>query len=391
MTINVLHIWGPGFKNDFGGQYIFWKYAYENWNENSVCHKILDYDDKSIKDARLLIRESSVLPKEYPSRLKRFLWAINLLWLITVYQNKYDVLHVHMLLWGGLLVAPWAKLIGKPAIYESVLEGSDNPSSIQKVKFGNVMLWCLRHFTKVIAISGALAKDFKAYEIPVVTISNSVDTFMFSPVKNSSEKMGLRKDFEISEDAQVLLFVGSVKHRKGVDILVEMFVRMAGKRPNLFLLIIGPKTIKENKSIDMEYVQGLYSVLQSKQLLERVKFVGMVKDKNRLAKFYKLADVFVFPTRQEGLGNVVLEAAASQLPVVVTHLPEIEDIIQDKINGLFIPRDDVDACEKAVSLFLDDFSFARAMSINAREYVIQKFAYKNWQSDVRQCYIDTLK
>jgi glycosyltransferase involved in cell wall biosynthesis len=48
-----------------------------------------------------------------------------------------------------------------------------------------------------------------------------------------------------------------------------------------------------------------------------------------LSNYYKIADIFVFPSRQEGLPNVVLEAAASRLPVVVTRLPGIEDIIQE--------------------------------------------------------------
>ena len=391
MATNILHIWGPEFKNRFGGAYILWKYAYENWNESSVCHNILDYEDNSIKKARSLIKEKNILNGKNPNKLKRFLWAINLLWFLTRNKNKYDVLHVHILLWGGLLIALWAKRLGKAVVYESVLEGSDNPSSIKKERLGNVKLWCLRHFTKIIAISNELANDYRNYGIPVVMIPSFVDTFLFSPSKTNSKIIELRRDIYIPEQAQVLLFVGSVIYRKGIDVLVNLFIRMAEERPNLFLLVVGPKTLEESKKLNMEYIQSIYSLLQSKQLMERAKFIGLVEEKSKIAEYYKLADIFVFPTRQEGLPNVVLEAAASQLPIVVTHLLGIEDIIQDKINGLFVPKDNIDAFVEAVSLILDNSSFARELATNARVNVMMKFTYNKWQSNLINCYNDLLQ
>lgn len=391
MSIIVLHIWGPNFKNNFGGQYIYWKYAYENWDDEDVIHSVVDYEENVIKPAKELVNERRDIKKKYLTRVQRFLWAIKLLWFITKNKHQYDILHVHMLLWGGLLIAPWARFIGKFAVYESVLEGADNPSSIKNQKFGNVMLWCLRHFSKIIAISEPLAKDYKTFEIPVIKIPNSVDTSVFSPAKSNLEKKRFRKDLDLPEQAQILLFVGSIKYRKGVDILIEMFLKMAEKRPALFLLAIGPKSLSESGSLDMGYVKDLYALLESSMMMERVKFIGMVKDKSELAKYYKIADIFVFPTRHEGLGNVVLEAASSQLPIVVTSLPEIEEIVQDKSNGLFVPRNDVNGFIEAVSSLLDDFSFAERLSKNAREYVVKKFTFDNWQSNIKKCYIDLLQ
>lgn len=313
-------------------------------------------------------------------------WAFRLLRALSKYKREYDTLHVHILLWGGLLVAPFARLIGKPALYESVLDGADNPGAVEKDSLGRIKLLCLRQFTKVIAISEALRREFLKYRIPVVKLVNSVDIDMFSPPASRSRKKELRRDLGIPEEAQVLLFVGSVKPRKGVDILVKIFIRMAEKRPDLYLLIVGPRSVEENNTIDPGYVEAQRALLDAHGLTGRVTFTGMVEEKNKLAGYYQAADVFVFPTRQEGLGNVVLEAMATQLPVVVTHLPEIEDLIQHNKNGVFVPLDDIDGFERAVSNVIDDPSFAREIGSNAREDIKREFYYDKWQSNLVNLY-----
>jgi hypothetical protein len=186
VVINILHIWEPGFKNNFGGQYIYWKYAYNHWDDNRVCHKILDYDGYEIKEARSLIHEINGSQHKYPNRFKRIIWAIHLVWFILRNKNKYDFLHIHIWLWVGVLISVMAKWMGKPTIYESVLEGVDNPSVLRSNLSGKIFLWGLRHFNKILAISNALADDYKKFQFPVVAIPNAVDTSLFSPANSSS-------------------------------------------------------------------------------------------------------------------------------------------------------------------------------------------------------------
>ena len=146
--------------------------------------------------------------------------------------------------------------------------------------------------------------------------------------------------------------------------------------------------MQENNTIDPKYVEEQYSLLDAHGLTERVTFTGMVEEKSKLAGYYKVSDVFVFPTRQEGLGNVILEAMASQLPVVVTHLPEIEDLIQHNKNGVFVPLDDIDGFVEAVSLLLDTPSFTREIAANAKEWVGREYYYEKWQSGLVNLYYE---
>ncbi len=337
MTVNVLHIWGPGYQYGFGGDFIYWKFAYQNWDQERVCHFLYDDRDGSLKPAQDLLRQGSSPRPPTPGRAARLLWALRLLWFLARRRQEYDLLHVHSLIWGGLWAAPLAKLLNKPSIYTSVLEGADNPSASPRSLLGSVSMACLRQFTQIIAISRALAADYQRHDFRVVTITNSVDLATFTPPDCAADKTRLRQALGLPAQAQVLLFVGSVKYRKGADLLIEVFTRLADARPGLYLLVVGPNSLVESASLDTHFIQSLYSRLAACGLAERVRFTGLVTDKISLAQYYQAADVFVFPTRHEGLGNVVLEAQASLLPVVVTHLPEIEDILEDQITGLFAP------------------------------------------------------
>ncbi len=392
MTINVLHIWFPGYRNKFSGHYIYWTYAFKNWNEERIHHSSLgDYlniIDETPSSNELAAGEHKGKRKIQIRRIHRFIWALSLIWLLYIHRNEYDLLHVHTTLWGGLLVGPWAKLLRKPAVLDSVLEGADNPSAVPNDWFGSIMLWCMRQFSMVIAISNPLTKDFLNNNISAVTIHNPVDSCVFSPVVNEREKKELRTQLGIPLDAHVCLFVGSIKYRKGVDILIKTFVRMAKKQPDLFLLLVGPNTVEENSSLDDKYIQDLYSLIKSNSLMARVKFAGLINDKIELSKYYKSADLFVLPTRHEGLPNVVLEAAASQLPIIVTSLPQLEEAIEDKINGLFFPIDDIDSFEQAIFFVLDNPNYAKKLASNAREFVVKNFTFKDWQTKISDCYLD---
>ena len=125
-------------------------------------------------------------------------------------------------------------------------------------------------------------------------------------------------------DVTILLFVGSVVERKGVDLLVRAFSEVSAECPGLYLLIVGPHTKRENPSLDEEFVHALEARLRKDQLDGQVQFLGLVQDRSVLADLFRSADIFVFPSRREGLGNVVLEAMATRLPVIASQLPVLE-------------------------------------------------------------------
>jgi glycosyltransferase involved in cell wall biosynthesis len=89
--------------------------------------------------------------------------------------------------------------------------------------------------------------------------------------------------------------------------------------------------------------------------------------------YYEIMDVFVFPTRREGLGKVLLEAAAAGKPVVSTRTTGVVDVVQDGITGILVPPGDVENLAQATACLVRDHELALRMGRCARVLVEQHF------------------
>lgn len=126
----------------------------------------------------------------------------------------------------------------------------------------------------------------------------------------------------------VFLFSGSLIRRKGVDLLGQAFLRLAGELPNVYLKIMG----------DGELGEGLAQTLEP--VRDRVEFLGF-KDWRELPACYAAADVLCVPSRYDGWGLVVPEGLASGLPVIGTNRTgAVIEFIQSGRNGWLIPAGD---------------------------------------------------
>lgn len=392
MTIKVLHVFPPGVTNRFGGQTIFWKYCFSHWNNPDVEHYVLDDRENRLLEAKKAFLFEYPDGQKMASKWERAVWILSLFRNLIYYKDSYDILHMHVLWWGGLLVGIWARWKKVPALYESILLDGDTPGGIVKQNFGRLKLWCLKSYKAILAISDYLAEEYRKFgfsEEQIFTLMNCVDVEMFSPPSTKEEKTTLRKKFDIPNNAMLLVFVGSIKKRKGVDVLMQSFIEAGSKNPDLYLLLIGPKDIKENPSLDDNFIHSLVSLLNENEISNRAIFAGLMQDRQKLAEMYRAADIFVFPSTLEGLGNVVLEAMASELPVITTQLPVLEKVIEHERNGYFVPVGDARALEDAILMLSDNPQLAKRMGIAARQHVSREHSFAAWQAQL-SCYYGRL-
>ena len=390
MTIRVLHVFAPNFKQRFGGPIFDWKFAFSHWNEDRVRHLVLDLDEKSLVDAQQAFSFELSSNQQSPSRFNRAFWAIPLSYNLIRFANQYDLIHYHILWWGSLVSA--RIMNKKPSLYQSVLLGADTPGSILKERFGRAKLNLLKRFSSIVTISEALTDDylFNGFSPERVhTIMNSVDTEIFKPIPSLQIKQEFRFKHQLPSDKKILIFVGSVIHRKGVDILIESFIEAQKKQEELFLVIVGPHKITDNPSIDENFVKMLEDKINQENIRSKVLFMGLVKNRQDLAEIYQASDIFVFPSRQEGLGNVVLEAMACGLPVIVSDLPVLKGVVTDMVDGLKVPMNDPLALENSVYTLMNNVKLCRSIKEKAREYVLNNHSFEDWQSALTQIY-DTL-
>lgn len=175
------------------------------------------------------------------------------------------------------------------------------------------------------------------------------------------EKNIIRNKLGITEE-KVILSVGQFIHRKGFDILLNAAKNL---EKSIGLYLIGGKPTSEYISITEKYN------------LENVHFLDFMSSDN-LAEYYKAADLFVFPTREDIWGLVINEAAAYGLPIVTTYecIAGLE-MVSDA-NGILIPTEDEKALSEAIKLILTDESKAKSMAeaslMVANDYTVEKMA-----------------
>lgn len=392
--MNILHIFSDSLKIRFGGQNIIWKDNFKLWENETIKHFVLDYQNGEIVVAKEYFEFNYPDVQNDTPRLKRLLSIIQMLIYLIKLKGKYDLIHLHTLSWAGLLVGPWARLNKIPSIYESVLQGSDTPEAIKATFLGYIKYKCLKSFTAILTISKALEDDYlnAGFERKqLYTLMNPVNEKIFRPIKDNKEKIQLRQNLALPSDSKIILFVGSVKRRKGIQHLIKAFIECSFLIKNLFLLIIGPANKNDNPSIEETFVYDLHQQLEVYNLTTRVKFVGLIKEKELLADFYRVSDVFVFPSHREGLGNVVLEAMSSGLPVVASELPVLRDVIKNNVDGVFVPIGEHQAIVDSLLYILRNPAFQRKLGHEAVSSVSKCHRYKDWEKGLISLYKKAVK
>lgn len=172
----------------------------------------------------------------------------------------------------------------------------------------------------------------------------------------------LKNALEIAEE-KVVLAVGQMIYRKGIDILLKASV---GLDDNVGVYIIGGKP---NPDI---------SVLKEKLGLNNVHFVDF-KVKQDLAKYYMVADVFVFPTREDIWGLVVNEAMAYGIPIVSSRRAiAAQEMIGSGVNGIMAEPESPESFHHAIKTIIENPSLAIEMGnrgiARVKDYTIEKMA-----------------
>jgi glycosyltransferase involved in cell wall biosynthesis len=175
-----------------------------------------------------------------------------------------------------------------------------------------------------------------------------IDFEKFRPLDN---KDSIKKEYGI-ENKIVLLYVGRVSQEKNIDILIESYRKLKNEYQEKIALVVtggGPRLEElTNNNPD-------------------ILFTGYLKDK-ALTDIYSCADIFSFPSSTETLGNVVLEAMASGLPVVGPSAGGLKDNIIDGYNGILSVPNELESFYKGIKALIDDESKRLMMAKNARVF-----------------------
>ncbi|HEY1903200.1 MAG TPA: glycosyltransferase family 4 protein [Terracidiphilus sp.] len=188
--------------------------------------------------------------------------------------------------------------------------------------------------------------------------SNGVNVERFS-----SGPSNVRRRLKLPLEAPVVGFVGRLTRDKGVPELIAAFDAILRSEPRAHLLLVGWFDAAEDALGD-----GVRARIASHP---RIHCTGFVAD---TAPYYRAMDVMVLPTWREGFPNVVLEAAATGIPVVTTQCTGSRDSVVPEVTGLLIPPGYPQAISEAVLTLLRKPERRRRMGRAARAWVCTHFA-----------------
>lgn len=194
--------------------------------------------------------------------------------------------------------------------------------------------------------------------VPIDAVSNGVDLNAFRPGEPSDHIYNI---YDIPKDVPIILYIGRLDPEKKVEVAIDAFSDFLNnhKLDNLsktLFVVVGDGVDKKRL---MEKARGM-------GISDSVKFLGRVTPPD-LYELYRLGDVFVTASEIETQGIVLIEAAATGLPLIAVDAGAVKEVCQDGVNGRLIGTGDVRGISDALTEILEDEEKRRQMSKKSLE------------------------
>ena len=261
------------------------------------------------------------------------------LYLVT-HQREYDIIHIHQALYPAFVsIVIGKRLLKKPMIVKTASSGmTSDIRQLRGYPFGNFQLRHLINQMEVlVANSKAGGKEFNDVGFPQSRIEYIPNGVILPQDRKAT--YGQMKQ---------VVTTSRLSKEKGMDVLLKAWAQVMRQEKGLTLIILG------NGPLERE----LKSLSESLGVMESVTFMGMIQN---VMEYVKNADLFVLPSRAEGLSNALLEAMSWGLPCIATNvggnvelIGEDDDkrIIPGKFfmakNGLLVNSEDVEGLSQAM-------------------------------------------
>lgn len=247
------------------------------------------------------------------------------------------------------------KFLKKKVIYQNSWPYWDEKKYNVKPIIGSIALWgiFLKNM-KTLTFTRKAADELKIKGANAFYIPHPVDTRVFKPAKEKPSRK-IR-----------VLYVGRLNEEKGIRSILNVAERIS--RKNVEFLFVG---------------QGkLETLVREKERIGRVKYLGFVDDREKLAQIYASSDILVLnsydtETWEEVFGIVLIEAMASGLPVVSTDCIGPRELVINGKNGFLIPQKDEDELMDKLETLINDEALRRKMGLEGRKLVVDNYDVEN--------------
>jgi len=301
----------------------------------------------------------------YKSEKKRVCQLLNAI--------KPDLIHVHTEFSLGQIASSFAVRYGIPLVmtahtnYEELVNHYIPfvPSKVARYYCRAKMRRVYNKANTVIVPTSLMELLLSLYFVskPIVVIPTGIDKADFHNTNNSAAS--ICKTYPRLKDKRILFFAGRLGREKNITFLMDVLQRLLPDHADLMLVISGSGPAKQELQ---DYAEG-------KGVAANVVFTGFI-ERQRLKDFYSLADIFVFASKVESQGLVVLEAMTCGIPVVAIGKMGTREVMGGDSGG-FMVDDDLEMFAEKVGLLLSDRSVYRSKSLEALRHA------QNWRIHVQ--------
>ena len=321
---------------------------------------------RSIKESLAVLRLRSI---HNPLRIgQRFLLYPRQAILRSLCEFQPDLIHTHEPLQMGLLGLEYAHMMSIPAVLSihqlpwfvsAYLPEIYGIRHIAETTLWTYARWLLQQFNALIAPTQTITDIISSMTGTTShTISYGINLREFHPPLPSDEETAICKRLNLPPNVPIILHVGRLdvdKHVERVILAAESSLRDT----EAHLLIVG----------DGRQKPALMKLCHSKGIEQRCHFPGYISAQEGLPAIYRLASLFVTASEIETQGIVLLEAAASGLPIVAVRVTCIPEIVHDGVNGYLAEPGDYNALSQAMTSLLKQPEKARIMGTAGRRLV----------------------
>ena len=271
---------------------------------------------------------------------------------IILFENKFDVIEtftIHSNVFA-IPIAWFLKIPARVATHHGFVE--DAPRWLEIL---HGLILNSRFCSKLVAVSEAAAQiavnKERVNQNKIIVIKNGINVFSET---SPDSKIEIMEELGFHDDTFLILSIGRLVQQKGVEILLSVAKKTTTVNQNVRFAIAGDGALKK-KLLKQRDELGLQKV---------VSFLGI---RNDIPALLSAADIFLMTSQWEGLSIAMLEAMSMAKPIVATKFDGVEKTITNGINGVIVPKDDVDTISAALVSLAGSEKLRRQLGKAAQE------------------------
>lgn len=312
----------------------------------------------SVAEAHLEEIVNGVQVHRMPFRLAYFIYkeGVNTFRYLVQNLKTYDVLHCHMAYGHAVVAVVVARFFRRKCIIKIACAGEYGELyDISQFEYSALGFEILRQADGVIAVSREVEEELLSYGFSpnrIIRIPNGVDT----------EKFTRNRPFP-SRDKVRFLLTGRRHPQKGIDVLLDA------------IKILQEKGLGDRFEVVLYGVDfPKYNYRLMAQELGVAALVEFLPYNQNMLEIYRQVHAFLLPSRGEGLSNALLEAMSMELPVIVSRVSGMTDVVDDGKDGMLIPSESPQALATAMARIINEPEFAIQIGQNARRKAENHFS-----------------